>query len=88
MSLLGVWLDGTTPCLAKSQFAHGLLDRTILTKRCHADFGDDDLKRASRGKLNGIIFPYSSIGIHFVALFLNRLGTKNSMTFAMKSPYL
>jgi hypothetical protein len=40
----------------------------------------------SRGKLNGIIFPYSSIGIHFVALFLNRLGTKNSMTFAINHP--
>jgi hypothetical protein len=39
-----------------------------------------------RGKLNGITFPYSSGGIHFVAFFLKLLGTKNSMIFAINHP--
>ena len=38
------------------------------------------------GKLNGITFPYSSGGIHFVAFFLKLLGTKNSMIFAINHP--
>jgi hypothetical protein len=38
------------------------------------------------GKLNGITFPYSSGGIHFVAFLLNLLGTKNSMIFAINHP--
>jgi len=38
------------------------------------------------GKLNGITFPYSSGGIHFVASFLKLLGTKNSMIFAINRP--
>jgi len=35
------------------------------------------------GALNGITFPYSAGGIHFVPLFLNPLGMKNSMIFAI-----
>jgi hypothetical protein len=42
---------------------------------CQADF--------FCGKPNGITFPYSSSGIHFVAFFLKLLGTKNSMIFAI-----
>lgn len=38
------------------------------------------------GKLNGITFPYSSRGIHFVAFFLKLPGTKNSMIFAINHP--
>ena len=38
------------------------------------------------GKLNGITFPYSSGGIHFVAFFVKLLGTKNSMIFAINHP--
>ena len=38
------------------------------------------------GKLNGITFPYSSGGIHFVAFFIKLLGTKNSMIFAINHP--
>jgi hypothetical protein len=38
------------------------------------------------GKLNGITFPYSSGGIHFVAFFLKLLGMKNSMIFAINHP--
>jgi hypothetical protein len=38
------------------------------------------------GKLNGITFPYSSGGIHFVAFFLKLPGTKNSMIFAINHP--
>jgi hypothetical protein len=38
------------------------------------------------GKLNGITFPYSSGGIHFVAFFAKLLGTKNSMIFAINHP--
>jgi hypothetical protein len=38
------------------------------------------------GKLNGITFPHSSGGIHFVAFFLKLLGTKNSMIFAINHP--
>ena len=38
------------------------------------------------GKLNGITFPYSSGGIHFIAFFLKLLGTKNSMIFAINHP--
>jgi hypothetical protein len=38
------------------------------------------------GKLNGITFPYSSGGIHFLAFFLKLLGTKNSMIFAINHP--
>ena len=38
------------------------------------------------GTLNGITFPYSSGGIHFVAFFLKPLGTKNSMIFAINHP--
>jgi hypothetical protein len=38
------------------------------------------------GKPNGITFPYSSGGIHFVAFFLKLLGTKNSMIFAINHP--
>jgi hypothetical protein len=39
-----------------------------------------------RGMLNGITFPHSSGGIHFVAFFLKLLGTKNSMIFAINHP--
>jgi hypothetical protein len=38
------------------------------------------------GKLNGITFPYSSGGIHFVAFFVKLLGMKNSMIFAINHP--
>ena len=38
------------------------------------------------GKLNGITFPYSSGGIHFVAFFLKLLGMKNSIIFAINHP--
>ena len=38
------------------------------------------------GKLNGITFPCSSGGIHFVAFFLKLLRTKNSMIFAINHP--
>jgi hypothetical protein len=38
------------------------------------------------GKLNGITFPYSSGGIHFLAFFVKLLGTKNSMIFAIDHP--
>ena len=38
------------------------------------------------GKLNGITFPYSSGGIHFVAFFVKLLGTKNSMIFVINHP--
>ena len=38
------------------------------------------------GKLNGITFPYSCGGIHFVAFFLKLLGTKNSIIFAINHP--
>jgi len=38
------------------------------------------------GKLNGITFPYSSGGIHFVAFLPKLLGTKNSMIFAINHP--
>jgi hypothetical protein len=38
------------------------------------------------GMLNGITFPYSSAGNHFVAFFLKLLGTKNSMIFAINHP--
>ena len=38
------------------------------------------------GKLNGITFPYSSGGIHFIAFFLKLPGTKNSMIFAINHP--
>jgi hypothetical protein len=48
------------------------------TMRRQADF--------FRGKLNGITFPYSSGGIHFVAFFLKLLGTTNSMIFAITHP--
>jgi len=47
------------------------------------------LKRTSFvfcGMLNGITFPYSSGGIHFIAFFLKLLGTKNSMIFAINHP--
>ena len=36
--------------------------------------------------MNGITFPYSSLGIHFVAFFLKLSGTKNSMTFVINHP--
>jgi hypothetical protein len=38
------------------------------------------------GKLNGITFPYSSGGIHFLAFLLKPLGTKNSMIFPINDP--
>jgi hypothetical protein len=38
------------------------------------------------GKGNGITFPYSSGGTHFVAFFLKPSGVKNSMIFAIKHP--
>jgi hypothetical protein len=38
------------------------------------------------GKRNGITFPYSSGGIHFLAFFMKLLGTKNSMIFAINHP--
>jgi hypothetical protein len=47
------------------------------TLRCQAGFFCE---------VNGITFPYSSLGIHFVAFFLNLPGTKNSMTFAIDHP--
>jgi hypothetical protein len=48
----------------------------ILQPGCYADFFS--------GTRNSITFPYSSRGIHFVTFFLKLLGTKNSMTFAIK----
>ena len=38
------------------------------------------------GKPNGITFPYSSGGIHFVAFVLKLPGMKNSMIFAINHP--
>ena len=38
------------------------------------------------GTWNGITFPHSSGGIHFVAFFLKLPGTKNSMIFAINHP--
>jgi len=37
--------------------------------------------------LNGITFPCSPGGIHFVAFFLKLSGTKNSMIFAINHPH-
>ena len=56
---------------------YGLVSSTI---RRQADF--------FCGKLNGITFPYSPGGVHFLAFFLKLLGMKNSMILAINHPTL
>jgi len=71
-------VDGITKPIKWFGFSELLRLSTSPSGASQADF--------FRGKLNGITFPYSSGGIHFVAFFLKLLGTKNSMIFAINNP--
>jgi hypothetical protein len=81
----GYFMTASSPFGEKSR-SRSLSQRPFLmsaivvisaTLRCQAGFFCE---------VNGITFPYSSLGIHFVAFFLNLPGTKNLITFAIDHP--